>query len=118
MVMAEVFMSLVIYTGILTQLALVEFTLILQSENFPSYALAIPLTMSQRYDIAQALRMAKVFVGWRSEGTFPESRAARFDYRSNVPMVVYRVLLTISLAFFRDSLVPYRDLGRFGPVRQ
>jgi len=94
-VMAEVFTSLVIHTGILTQLALVEVTQILQSVNFPAYALAIPLTMSPRHDIAQALTMAKLFVGWRSEEAFPESRAARFDYRSNDPLLVYRVLWTI-----------------------
>ena len=95
MVMAEVFLSLVTHTGILTQLALVEVTQILQSVNFPSYALAIPLTMSSRHDITQALTTAKLFVGWRSEEAFPESRAARFDYRSNDPMLVYRVLWTI-----------------------
>lgn len=95
MVMAEVFLSLVTHTGILTQLALVEVTQILQSVNFPSYALAIPLTMSSRHDITQALTTAKLFVGWRSEEAFPESRAARFDYRSNDPLLVYRVLWTI-----------------------
>ena len=95
MVMAEVFLSLVTHTGILTQLALVDVTQILQSVNFPSYALAIPLTMSLRYDITQALTTAKLFVGWRSEEAFPESRAARFDYRSNDPLLVYRVLWTI-----------------------
>jgi hypothetical protein len=94
-VMAEVFLSLVTHTGILTQLALVEVTQILQSVNFPSYALAIPLTMSSRHDITQALTTAKLFVGWRSEEAFPESRAARFDYRSNDPMLVNRVLWTI-----------------------
>jgi hypothetical protein len=93
--MAEVFLSLVTHTGILTQLALVEVTQILQSVNFPSYALAIPLTMSSRHDITQALTTAKLFVGWRSEEAFPESRAARFDYRSNDPMLVNRVLWTI-----------------------
>ena len=95
MVMAEVFLSLVTHTGILTQLALVEVTQILQSVNFPSYALAIPLTMSPRHDVTQALTTAKLFVGWRSEEAFPESRAARFDYRSNDPMLVYRILWTI-----------------------
>lgn len=95
MVMAEVFLSLVTHTGILTQLALAEVTQILQSVNFPSYALAIPLTMSSRHDITQALTTAKLFVGWRSEEAFPESRAARFDYRSNDPLLVYRVLWTI-----------------------
>jgi len=94
-VMAEVFLSLVTHTGILTQLALVEVTQILQSVNFPSYALAIPLTMSSRHDIAQALTTAKLFVGWRSEEAFPESRAVRYDYRSNDPLLVYRVLWTI-----------------------
>jgi hypothetical protein len=91
-VMAEVFLSLVTHTGILTQLALVEVTQLLQSVNFPSYALAIPLTMSSRHDIAQALTTAKLFVGWRSEEAFPESRAVRFDYRSNDPTLVFRVL--------------------------
>jgi len=115
-VMAEVFLSLVTHTGILTQLALVEVTQILQSVNFPSYALAIPLTMSSRHDITQALTTAKLFVGWRSEEAFPESRAARFDYRSNDPLLVYRVLWTIfriRYGFFEfhadiwDALVRY-----------
>jgi len=115
-VMAEVFLSLVTHTGILTQLALVEVTQLLQSVNFPSYALAIPLTMSSRHDITQALTTAKLFVGWRSEEAFPESRAARFDYRSNDPLLVYRVLWTIfrvRYGFFEfhteiwDALVRY-----------
>jgi len=50
-VMTEVFLSLVTRTGILTQLALVEVTQILQSVNFPSYVLAIPLTMFSHHDI-------------------------------------------------------------------
>ena len=115
-VMAEVFLSMVTHTGILTQLALVEVTQILQSVNFSSYALAIPLTMSSRHDITQALTTAKLFVGWRSEEPFPESRAVRFDYRSNDPLLVYRVLWTIfriRYGFFEfhsdiwDALVRY-----------
>lgn len=94
-VMADVFLSLVTHTGILTQLALVEVTQILQSVNFPSYALAIPLTMSSRHDVTQALTTAKLFVGWRSEEPFPDARATRYDYRSNDPSLVNRVLWTI-----------------------
>ena len=94
-VMADVFLSLVTHTGILTQLALVEVTQILQSVNFPSYALAVPLTMSPRHDVSQAFTTAKLFVGWRSEEPFPEARAVRYDYRSNDPSLVYRVLWTI-----------------------
>ena len=114
--MAEVFLSMVTHTSILTQLALVEVTQILQSVNFSSYALAIPLTMSSRHDITQALTTAKLFVGWRSEEPFPESRAVRFDYRSNDPLLVYRVLWTIfriRYGFFEfhsdiwDALVRY-----------
>jgi len=115
-VMADVFLSLVTHTGILTQLALIEITQILQSVNFPSYALAIPLTMSSRHDVTQALTTAKLFVGWRSEETFPESRAIRYDFRSNDPLLVYRVLWTIfriRYGFFEfhteiwDALVRY-----------
>ena len=116
MVMAEVFLSLVTHTGVLTQLALVEVTQILQSVNFPSYALAIPLTMSPRHDITQALTTAKLFVGWRSEEPFPESRAVRFDYRSNDPTLIYRVLWTIfriRYGFFAFHTEIWDSLVRF-----
>lgn len=115
-VMADVFLSLVTHTGILTQLALVDITQILQSVNYPSYALAIPLTMSTRHDLSQALTTSKLFVGWRSEEAFPESRATRYDYRSNNPALVNRVLWTIfriRYGFFEyhteiwDALVRY-----------
>ena len=86
-IMSDVFSSLVIHTGIYTQLALLEVTQILQSVNFASYPLAIPLTMSSRHDISQALTTAKLFVGWKSEEVFPELRALRYDYRSNDPLL-------------------------------
>ena len=51
--------------------------------------------MSSRHDISQALTTAKLFVGWKSEEVFPELRALRYDYRSNDPLLVSRVLWTI-----------------------